>query len=93
MYNVLFFENMNSALSTNADRSARLAKQIISMQNMGQHDVAQTAMAHGIAQSTDIQAMKIKIAEKIVDDQMAREKSHFERVVHENEAERAMLNS
>lgn len=91
LFGIMFFDNISSALTDDVEKASRLARQLIALQNVGQHQVLTMAKSRGIPISGDIQQMKSMIAHSVVDEQMAREKGFTEKMLQEQKAEQELL--
>jgi len=90
-YGTIFYSRAEEALSMDARKAAKLAKYMTSLKAQDQFGVARTAKAHGIGMMENVNDMRIALANKLAEEEMAREKSESQmRLVETQKAEKLL---
>lgn len=93
LYGVTFFKNLNTALTSDAERASRLASHVVKLQQVSQHQLVSMARSHGIdvGRDTDINELRAMIAHRTVEKEMEKVKGNTSKILLEQEMEAAVI--
>ena len=91
LYNIIFFENIKGAMSTDASKAMKLATVVRGLSSMGSHDIIHMAKSYGIEMHENVNAMRGEIALKLVEEQMKDEAIRTQRILNDTNVDRLML--
>lgn len=91
LHNIIFFENIKGAMSTDASKAMKLATVVRGLSSMGSHDIVHMARSYGIAMNENVNAMRGEIALKIVENQIKDESIRTQRILNDTNVDRELL--
>lgn len=92
LFGIKFFESASVALSANAERAQMISRFIDSLAAQDQHQVLGQCQTYGIPIGTDMRAMRLALAEKMVDNALNARSEATKRTLQENFEQTEFLN-